>query len=77
MVRISCPDDYHFSTLKRNRDFLANALNKEVGKRVAIEPVLRSNADIPVKAIYTTAPALSMDIKNLDTEMCTKSFTNK
>jgi DNA polymerase-3 subunit gamma/tau len=66
MVRISCPDDYHVSTLKRNRDFLANALHQVIGKRVAIEPVLRSDANIPVKAIYTTTPPLSVDMKNLD-----------
>jgi hypothetical protein len=37
-----------------------------IGKRVAIEPVLRSDANIPVKAIYTTTPPLSVDMKNLD-----------
>jgi hypothetical protein len=66
MVRISCPDDYHFSTLKRNRDFLANALHQVVGKRVAIEPVLRSNADVPVNTIYTTTQPLSEDKKELN-----------
>jgi DNA polymerase-3 subunit gamma/tau len=66
MVRISCPDDYHFSTLKRNRDFLASALHQVVGKRVAIEPVLRSDADIPVKGVYTTTPSFSTDTKNLE-----------
>jgi DNA polymerase III gamma/tau subunit len=69
MVRISCPDDYHFSTLKRNRDFLASALHQVVGKRVTIEPVLRSNADIPVKAIYTTTSSLSVDTKSLYVEV--------
>ena len=66
MVRISCPDDYHFSTLKRNRDFLASALHQVVGKRVAIEPVLRSDADIPVKEVYTTTPSISPDTKDLE-----------
>jgi hypothetical protein len=66
MVRISCPDDYHFSTLKRNRDFLTSALHQVVGKRVAIEPVLRSNADIPVNAIYTTVQPFSEDKKELN-----------
>ena len=66
MVRISCPDDYHFSTLKRNRDFLATALHQVVGKRVAIEPVLRSDADVPVKVVYTTTPSFSPDAKNLE-----------
>jgi DNA polymerase-3 subunit gamma/tau len=66
MVRISCPDDYHFSTLKRNRDFLASALHQVVGKRVAIEPVLRSDADIPVKEVYTTTLSISPDTKDLE-----------
>ena len=66
MVRISCPDDYHFSTLKRNRDFLATALHQVVGKRVAIEPVLRSDADVPVKVVYTTTPSFSPETKNLE-----------
>ena len=69
MVRISCPDDYHFSTLKRNRDFLSSTLHQVVGKRVAIEPVLHFNADIPVKAIYTIAPIPSIDMKNPDMEI--------
>lgn len=68
LVRISCPDDYHFSTLKRNRDFLSNALYQVLGKQVAIEPVLRSNTDIPIKPIYTTEPSFSADTKNLDIE---------
>ena len=62
MVRISCPDDYHFSTLKRNREFLASALHQVAGKRVAIEPVLRSNTDVPIKAVYTPS-LLSTDTK--------------
>ncbi len=40
IVRISCPDTYHFSTLKRHRNFLVNTLHQVVGKHVAIEPVL-------------------------------------
>jgi DNA polymerase-3 subunit gamma/tau len=54
MVRISCPDDYHFSTLKRNKDFLASTFCQVVGKRFTIEPVLRSNPGIAVKEVYTT-----------------------
>ena len=54
IVRISCPDTYHFSTLKRHRNFLVNALHQVVGKQVAIEPVLLSNDDIPVKPVYAT-----------------------
>jgi DNA polymerase III subunit gamma/tau len=69
MVRISCPDDYHFSTLKRNKDFLTSALHQVIGKRVAIEPVLHSNADIPIKSVYTTTSSLPIETKNLDMEV--------
>jgi DNA polymerase-3 subunit gamma/tau len=77
MVRISCPDDYHFSTLKRNRDFLTSALHKVVGKRVAIEPVLRSSADIPVKAVYATTESLSQDVKKLGEESVNSPSQNR
>jgi DNA polymerase III gamma/tau subunit len=77
MVRISCPDDYHFSTLKRNRDFLASALHKVVGKRVIIEPVLRSNADISVKPIYTTTSSLPAETKSLDTHVMQNTAQTK
>lgn len=54
MVRISCPDTYHYSTLKRHKDFLANTLHQVLGKHVSIEPILHSNSEIPVKSVYTT-----------------------
>jgi DNA polymerase-3 subunit gamma/tau len=54
IVRISCPDAYHFSTLKRHRNFLVSALHQIVGKPIAIEPVLLSSSDLPVKPIYVT-----------------------
>jgi DNA polymerase III subunit gamma/tau len=63
MVRISCPDAYHFSTLKRHRDLLTNTLHEVVGKHVVIEPVLKSNSDLPVKHIYTTTSVLASDKK--------------
>jgi DNA polymerase III subunit gamma/tau len=66
IVRISCPDTYHFSTLKRHRNFLVNALHQVVGKNIAIEPVLLSSNDIPVKPIYVTTSGLNNGKK--DTE---------
>jgi hypothetical protein len=63
MVRISCPDDYHFSTLKRHKDLLASTLCQVIGKRFAIEPVLRSNPNLPVKEIYTTISRSSVSEK--------------
>jgi DNA polymerase-3 subunit gamma/tau len=76
MVRISCPDDYHFSTLKRNRDFLSSTLHQVVGKRIAIEPVLHFDTDIPIKAVYTTSP-LSSNMKNSDIEIVQNSAQTK
>jgi DNA polymerase-3 subunit gamma/tau len=66
MVRISCPDAYHFSTLKRHRDFLASALHQVVGKHVAIEPVLHSHTDVPVKPVYVTTPVQNMSEKRVE-----------
>ena len=54
IVRISCPDAYHFSTLKRHKNFLVGALHQVVGKHIAIEPVLLSSNDLPVKPVYVT-----------------------
>ncbi|MBN1398356.1 MAG: DNA polymerase III subunit gamma/tau [Bacteroidetes bacterium] len=62
-VRISCPDMYHFSTVKRHRNFLVNALNQVIGKNIAIEPVLHSSKDIPVKSVFMTSSQLE-DAKN-------------
>jgi len=39
-LRIGCPDDFHISSLKRNREFLANAFLKVTGCAVRIEPIL-------------------------------------
>jgi len=39
-LRIACPDDYHISSLKRNREFLISAFAKVTGCSVRIEPVL-------------------------------------
>ncbi len=69
MVRISCPDDYHFSTLKRHRDFLSKTFYQVIGKQVAIEPVLHSSVDIPVKAIYTTISSTTGKEKIAKTEL--------
>ena len=41
-MHISCPDDYHFSSLKRHKDFLVDSFHKVSGFRVRIEPVLSS-----------------------------------
>ncbi len=41
MVRIACPDEYHVSTLRRHKEFLAETVFKLVGARVMVEPVLR------------------------------------
>jgi hypothetical protein len=48
-----------------------------VGKRIAIEPVLRSNADIPVKTVYTTTPPLSVTTKKLDMETVQNTTQSK
>jgi DNA polymerase-3 subunit gamma/tau len=42
-VRISCADEYHLSTLKRNKEFLGESLQRILGTHVHLEPVLHAN----------------------------------
>jgi hypothetical protein len=43
-LRIACPDDYHFSSLKRHKEFLIDSFHKATGFKLRIEPVLHSGA---------------------------------
>jgi DNA polymerase-3 subunit gamma/tau len=47
-VRIACPDDYHLSSLKRNKEFLTESFHKVTGRRVHIEPVLYAKSQTPL-----------------------------
>ncbi len=42
-VQIGCPDDYHCSMLKRNKDFLSETLHTVLGVRMNVEPVIRTS----------------------------------
>jgi len=42
-LRIGCPDDYHFSSLKRHKDFLVESFHQVTGFKLRIEPVLNLN----------------------------------
>jgi DNA polymerase-3 subunit gamma/tau len=42
-LRIGCPDDYHFSSLKRHKEFLVESFHKVTGFKLRIEPVLNTN----------------------------------
>lgn len=37
-IRIACPDDYHVSTLRRNKEFLVDSFRRVTGYQVRIEP---------------------------------------
>jgi DNA polymerase-3 subunit gamma/tau len=39
-LRIACPDDYHLSSLRKNREFLVESFQRVTGRKVYIEPVL-------------------------------------
>ncbi|GEM_PF-197156 len=41
-LRIGCPDDFHLSSLKRNKEFLTDAFQKVSGHKIRIEPVLHT-----------------------------------
>jgi DNA polymerase III subunit gamma/tau len=42
-LHIGCPDDYHFSSLKRHKEFLVESFHKVTGFKLRIEPVLNTN----------------------------------
>jgi len=44
-LRIACPDDYHFSSLKRHKDFLVDSFHKVTGLKLRIEPVLHASSE--------------------------------
>lgn len=41
-LRIACPDDFHLSSLKRNKDFLVESFHTLTGRKVRIEPILHT-----------------------------------
>jgi DNA polymerase III subunit gamma/tau len=41
-MRIGCPDEYHVSMLKRNKEFLSETLNTVMGIRMSVEPILNT-----------------------------------
>lgn len=41
-LRIACPDDFHLSSLKRNKDFLVESFQTLTGRKVRIEPILHT-----------------------------------
>ena len=43
-LRIACPDDYHFSSLKRHKEFLVDSFHKVTGFKVRIDSVLSNGA---------------------------------
>lgn len=42
IVRIGCPDEYHLSMLRRNKEFLSETLHGVMGTRMSVEPILES-----------------------------------
>ena len=63
-VRIGCPDDYHLSTLKRNKDFLAESFHRITGSRISIEPVLHKEPSSATETARATVniPAPQQDL---------------
>ena len=41
-MRIGCPDEYHLSMLKRNKEFLSETLNSVLGIKMSVEPILNT-----------------------------------
>ncbi len=60
-LRIGCPDDYHFSSLKRHKEFLIESFHKVTGFKLRIEPVLNTKPGnghgVQPATLNATAPA--------------------
>jgi DNA polymerase III subunit gamma/tau len=52
VVRIGCPDEYHLSMLRRNKDFLSSTLQGVTGARVGVELVLDAQTNVPQNREY-------------------------
>jgi DNA polymerase-3 subunit gamma/tau len=61
-LRIACPDDYHFSSLKRHKDFLVDSFHKVTGLKLRIEPVLHAPSE---SKSVTPAPVVRPDVSTL------------
>jgi DNA polymerase-3 subunit gamma/tau len=55
-VRIGCPDDYHLSMLKRNKEFLSETLHAVLGVRMNVEPVLHEPSAASMQHPAQAAP---------------------
>jgi DNA polymerase-3 subunit gamma/tau len=55
IVRISCSDDFQFNSLKREKTYLNETIQRIVGKRVAIEPILQKNIPLQQKKSEVSA----------------------
>ena len=55
-VRIGCPDDYHVSMLKRNKEFLSETLHSVLGVRMNVEPVLQGPSAASTQHPAQTVP---------------------
>jgi hypothetical protein len=65
MLRISCPDEYHTSTIKRYKEYLVDSFHKLTGHRVLIEPVCQSQNDVE-SIVVTPTTASSPPQKKSD-----------
>lgn len=55
-IRIACPDDYHVSTLRRNKEFLADSFRRVTGYQVRIEPEVLPEIRQTMAAVSSGSP---------------------
>jgi DNA polymerase III gamma/tau subunit len=51
IVQIGCSDDYQFNSLKREKTFLSETIQRILGKRIAIEPIFQKSIPLQQKKI--------------------------
>ncbi|MEX1140085.1 MAG: DNA polymerase III subunit gamma/tau [Bacteroidota bacterium] len=58
-IRITCPDDYGASNIRRNREFLAESFKKVTGYQMLIEPEVSAEESGKVISAYTSTSTSS------------------
>jgi hypothetical protein len=57
ILRVACIDDFHYSTLKRNQQYLTQLCNTVMGTQLAVHPVLQQEGSPLPVANVSPSPA--------------------
>ena len=71
-IRIACRDEYHYTTLRQQKDYLSETVLRVIGVRVAVEPVLRTETR---QSAITYTPTVENERKSVITTAASEAPT--